>query len=333
MTKILPSSEFGFIRRIRDKFSGLVPPGTLGIGDDCAVVPLDGGRSMAISTDLLVEEVHFLRNRISPRELGSKSLAVNLSDIAAMGATPSGSLLSLGLSRDLSPEWREEFVEGYREMSERYRVPLLGGDTTASEKIVISVTAMGTAPDDRIKTRSGARPGDRIFVTGPLGDSAAGLRILLDGGTGNDPGESKLVQAHKGPRPRVGEGIFLGSLPFVRAMMDVSDGVASDLLHILEASGVGAWVDADRLPISAELLRFCRARGSDAFEMAATGGEDYALLFTVEPAEAAGMKSLFYEKFGYRPEEIGSITDGPSKIQWFQNGRPARKNWKGFAHF
>ena len=212
--------------------------GVVGIGDDCAVMPQREGLDTLVTTDLLVEDRHFLLADVSPEQLGWKSAAVNISDIAAMGGRPTAAFLSIALPASVSAEWVDKFIAGFRELSARFGVPLLGGDTSASpDKLFINVTVLGECPHGRALLRSGARPGDLICVTGPLGDSAAGLKLILERhADGEGAPEDILIRRHYLPMPRVAEGMALRDCPGVHAMMDISDGIASDLRHILEAS-------------------------------------------------------------------------------------------------
>lgn len=287
--------EFEFIEAIRRSFEGIGDGNITGIGDDCAVLPLAGGESLVVTADMLVEGVHFLRHATSARELGAKSLAVSLSDVAAMGARPVASFLSISLPAECRGGWAEEFMEGYRELSARYAVRLAGGDTTgsageasmsggasiageasaadgkadsvaggnttgpeagfsASGGIAINVTVIGRAPNSRLKYRSGARPGDMVVVNAPLGESAAGLQDILRGRT-----DTRFAHIHRNPDPQVYQGAWLGEREEVHSMMDLSDGLASDLVHILKASGVGAEIDLDAVP--APLRRKCANEG------------------------------------------------------------------------
>lgn len=310
-------TEFGFIDHIRRRFADLPDQGFEGIGDDCAVLPL-GGEALVFTSDLLTEGVHFLRHATSARELGGKSLAVNLSDVAAMGARPVATLLSIALPPDASGVWAEEFMEGYRELSARFGTPLVGGDTTRSESgVTINVTAIGRSPLTHLKRRRDARPGDALFVAGELGASGAGLRDLLAGHPDTPP-----ARIHRNPQPQVDEGIWLGGRPEVHAMMDLSDGLASDLRHILDESDCGAEVELERIPVAA---------GAD-LRTAACGGEDYKLLFTAAPAAARRLEEEFLARFGTPLHRIGRITERAG-LTWLQAGSPVQLDWQGFTHY
>lgn len=319
--KMQQLGEFGLIDRIR-KMTSVPDPSWVGIGDDCAVIPLSpetGGApasDLLVSTDMLVEGTHFLMEDISPRQLGWKSAAVNISDIAAMGGKPIATFLSLALPKTLPEQWMQEFMEGYNEISEKFGAALLGGDTTCSpDRICINVTVLGTCPRGKAKLRSAARPGDLVCVTGTLGDSAAGLRLILDGQKGAAP---RLIDRHYTPTPRVEEGLALSCLPGVHAMMDISDGVGSDLRHILDESGVGARIDTGKLPISKELQDLCSEKGWDPKELALSGGEDYELLFTMDPQETPDIPYTV----------IGEITANPT-VTWEGGSR----DYMGYKHF
>ena len=316
--KLSEIGEFGLIGRIRDLFPA--PEGVEGIGDDCAVLPQRSGRDTLVSTDLLIEGTHFLREDIPPHRLGWKSAAVNVSDIAAMGGKPVATFLSVALPADLDASWMDEFLRGYAELSGRFGVALLGGDTTASpDRICINVAVLGECPSGAARLRSHAQPGDRICVTGPLGDSAAGLKAILEG-VERDADVQALIDRHYLPLPRVEEGLRLAATPGVHAMMDISDGIGSDLRHILDASGAGAQVDLAALPLSPALQRVCARYGWDAAALATGGGEDYELLFTCTPeAEKA---------LGVPHTVIGTITAGTA-AEWLGAGRSVC----GFDHF
>lgn len=307
-------------------FHGLIDDGLRGIGDDCAVIPQHSGTDTLISTDMLVEGTHFILEDINPYDLGWKSAAVNISDIAAMGGRPESTFLSLAIPSGLDTVWLDGFIDGYRDISRKYGVRLLGGDTTASpDRICINVTVSGSIGHGKSKLRSSALPGDLICVTGTLGDSAAGLGVILDG-LPREGASRRLVEKHYHPIPRVEEGIYLSNLEGVHAMMDISDGVASDLPHILEESSVSAEIDTGALPISDDVLEFCSSYGSNkktaAVELALSGGEDYELLFTVgEDCE---------RRIEIPHTVIGRIREGGGHcIKW----KGFRGSLCGFRHF
>ena len=281
-------TEFGFIDRIKDLFATLPDNGFEGIGDDCAVLPVGGGESLVFTTDMLAEGVHFLRTATSARELGRKSLAVNLSDVASMGARPIATLLSLSLPDDATGAWAEEFMQGYRELSQEFGVTLAGGDTTRSAAgITINVTAIGRAADTHIKRRSGARPGDVIFTAGALGASGAGLRDILAGRY-----DTPAAAIHRNPRPQVAEGLWLGRRHEVHAMMDISDGLSSELLHICKQSHTGCRIYEERIPIDYQTAVMAEEFNMSLITAALNGGEDYELLFTVPLAKHDDISAL-----------------------------------------
>ena len=313
--------EFGFIDMIRQSFD--VPVDMLGIGDDCAVIPA-GESEFIYSTDMLMEGIHFLRDAASPEDIGWKSLAVNLSDIAAMGGIPTATFLSIALPKDVQGEWAERFIAGYAELSRKFNVPLLGGDTTSSLRdIAINVGVLGRVPPGKSVKRSGASVGHGIYVTGNLGDSAGGLQAILNNWDKTQEVES-LIQSHIKPMPRIDEGQALMYTGLIGAMMDISDGIASDLKHILKASGVGAEVHLDRIPISDNLKWVCQKYGKNAYELATGGGEDYELLFTAP----AGIENLV----DFPIYQIGEIVAG-NTLTWLEGGKAVCFDIEGFNHF
>ena len=313
--------EFGFIDFIKANFNQ--PEGIIGIGDDCAVMPAGDGE-LLFSTDLLMEGVHFLRDESSPEDVGWKAAAVNLSDIAAMGGTPVATFLSIALPKDAQGEWAERFIEGFASISREYDVPLLGGDTTSSLRdIAVNVGILGRCPSGKRLMRSGAKVGETIYVTGPLGDSAAGLMAILKGIDKTE--EVKvLIQRHKRPVPRVKEGLLLRDSESVGAMMDISDGIASDLRHIMKASGVGAVVELDRLPCSPEFVSVCDEQGWDRYELQTGGGEDFELLFTGPEGMEKDLDINVYP--------IGRIVPGDS-LQWTVADKKVSLEFNGYKHF
>jgi len=353
--------EFGFIARMSRSFLKGLPAGVVGIGDDCAVLSWTKRERMLVTTDMLVEDRHFIRKSVAAADLGYKSLAVNLSDIAAMGGRPKWALLSIGIPMGVSILWLDDFFKGWRTAARPSGVHLVGGDTTRTPGgIVINVVVIGLVRAGSEKFRSAARPGDVIAVTGNLGDSGGGLRILLDregksrsAGEGPeiiflsrsggrtlfpvdgyaDRDEARLVRAHMRPRPHLEEGEWIAGQAGVRAMMDVSDGIDSDIRRIMEQSGVGAAIDLNRLPVSAELRRMAERRGFDAVETAAAGGEDYCLLVTVEQGSFDKVAAGFKRRFGRPLAAIGTIRSASYGLRYFKGTRRAELRSRGFDHF
>ena len=315
------TTEFGLIGRLADWCRTLPANGFEGIGDDCAVLPVGGDEALVFTADLLIEDVHFLRRAASPEELARKALHVNLSDVAAMGAHPVATLLSLALPADtVRSDWAERVARGYAEASAEAGVNLIGGDTTASPSgVSINVTAIGRAPFACLKRRDAARPGDVVLAAGELGASAAGLRDLLAGRY-----DTPLACLHKRPEAQVAEGEWLGRRGEVHAMMDLSDGLASDLVHILERSGVGAEIDVERVPVAA---------GAD-LEAALCGGEDYKLLLTACGEGAETLRRDFEAHFRRPLYPVGRIVASADPlVRWLRCGRPFAADWHGFRHY
>lgn len=292
--------EFGLISRIERIFSTGGAGVLQGIGDDCAV--LDRGDSCLLWTsDLLVEGAHFRLEWTSPRALGRKSLAVNESDIAAMGGTPTYALLSLGIPGKTPVAFLEEFLQGFQERAQSCGVVLVGGDTVAcSSGLLISVTLLGEAAREDLLYRSGARPGDRILVSGALGESRAGLELLRRAVPEQDADLQPLFDWHRDPVPALPLGPVIGKARQASAMIDVSDGLAQDLGHLCERSGVGAVVEETLLPISPQTRKAAGLVGADPLEWALRGGEDYRLLVGV-PASRVEVLQAEIRRAGCAP--------------------------------
>ena len=302
--------EFGFIEKIRH--GCLVRPDNIvkAIGDDAAAFTTDSNQIILVTTDLLVERIHFLRDATSGFNLGYKSLAVNLSDIAAMGGTAREAFVSIAIPQDCPIDFLDDIYRGMKSLAGEYDVNILGGDTTRSAvDLIINVAVTGVVSKSEILYRDGARPGDIIFSTGYLGDSRAGLHLILNDIEVGSKAHKALFEAHVLPKPYLREGRFLAAQKGVSSAIDVSDGLSSDLGHIVKQSGVGAKVFADKIPLSQPLKSFCDQFDFDPIEYALAGGEDYTLLFTVS-AEDAPRITLDYQKIFNQPLfTIGEITD------------------------
>jgi len=305
--KLSVLGEFGLIDRIRKTSPRNKKRAPIGIGDDAAALLLSSSSLLLATTDMLIEGVHFDLKTTDLYSLGWKSAAVNLSDIAAMGGVPRYCLTALGIPSSLSVDDIGEFYRGVNACLKKFGVLLVGGDTCSSRKgLIISVTVLGEAEKRRILTRSGAKPGDLLYVTGTPGDSGAGLELLNTRGKGQGArgkgNLNKLIEKHLRPVPRVAEGRQLALSGIVSAMIDVSDGLSSDLGHICEQSGVGAEVFAEYIPLSKE-LRSAKVLKQTPLEYAMTGGEDYELLFTSPVERERDILSL-----PVRATVIGAIT-------------------------
>lgn len=312
--------EEGLIQLFRS--AGLSSAANLNFSDDVAVVS-----GLVVSSDSLIEDIHFRRATISARDLGHKALAVSLSDLAAKGAHPVGCLLSWSLPRTLEIRWVEDFISGFSALASATECLVLGGDTTASPgKIFISVTVLGSAVNPRL--RSTAEVGDLIAVTGKLGDSAAGLH-LLESGKPTEP-FLKLVAHHRRPNPCLAEGKWLATRSEVHAMMDLSDGLWTDLPRLARASGKSAIVECDRIPISTDLLSFATSAHAAVEQFSIFGGEDYELLLTVKEEAFDSLKNEFTAKFNRPLTTIGKMTaSGP--LVW--NSSIDLKPLRAYSHF
>ena len=332
MTTLANKGEFGLIYQIQKQFSSLVPSGVNGMGDDCAVIPLTQKKSLLVTTDALNEETHFLRKKIAPQALGYKSLAVSLSDIAAMGGVPKYAFLSLSLPHTMSMKWINAFFKGFFALAKKHQVALLGGDTARSQTISIDVTVLGEADPRYIKYRSSAKPGDLICVTGNLGDSGAGLQCLLRR-IPQTPLVKQLIHHHCLPRPHLTEGQWLAKHSQVHAMIDISDGIDSDLKRICEESYCGAEIHLDQLPISKMLYTVSQQCHWNAPEIAATGGEDYCLLITLDPDAWNKISRRFKQKFSFPLKVIGKIHPTSYDFKYFLKGKKTILTHKGYQHF
>jgi thiamine-monophosphate kinase len=286
--KIKDLGEEGLLKLLLGRFKSsnkdiIVPP-----GDDAAVVKFSVGKYCAFTTDLLIENVHFNLKTTSPFDLGYKSLAVNLSDLAAMSAIPKFAQIGLGIPGETEVDFLEKFYDGFLSCADKFETSITGGDVSMSEKFLVSVTAIGEVDYSSITRRSDAKIDDVICVTGNLGSSAAGLKLL------NEPSKfsglsvkskDELISAHLKPFPRVKEALAISKIG-VNAMEDISDGLAADLRHICELSGAGAVVFEKSLPTSAAFKEFCELRGRKCVDLAFRGGEDYELLFTASSESA-----------------------------------------------
>ncbi len=297
MTKEQPRDEigeFGLIQRIQKKWGGNKRAGLfLGIGDDAAAILPTAGHSLLLTTDILIEQVHFDFSFSTYTEIGYKALSVNVSDIAAMGGRPLYFLVSLGHSGAESVSHIDQLYRGIHRASLEAKISLIGGNIAHSPSgFFVSITLVGEAPKETLLTRSGGRAGDWLYVTGVLGDAAAGLDILKEKGGQKSRLFSSLIKKHKMPKPRLREGCLLAQQQIPSAMIDLSDSLSSDLSHLTDQSGVGAELWMENIPISVSLKRYAKARGVDPLSYALYGGEDYELLFSVPEKKREKIEKL-----------------------------------------
>lgn len=299
--KLSQLGEFGLIKNARDIFKSLNENIIVGIGDDCAAIKPRKGFLLIATTDALVENIHFKLDYIQPYQLGIKSININLSDIAAMGGIPLYALLSIAAPPSFSVKFMNDFLKGVKDGAKRYKVSIIGGNVSSSKnEFSINMTVLGEVEEKYMTLRKGAKAGDKIFVTGYLGDSAAGLKILKKGQRARGKGQDKLINKHLMPIPRLKEGRFLAVKKLTASMIDISDGLASDIRRISEESKVGANIFTKNIPISKELKDFTSSQLKPhnsklitSLDFALYGGEDYELLFTVKPDKVKKLMNLW----------------------------------------
>lgn len=324
-------SEFEVIEKIRRR--ALKASKNIGIGDDCAVIPKDAKTDLVMTTDLLVEDIDFRLEWTSPELLGHKALAVSLSDVAAMGAKPVWAMLSIGLPEKI---WKTDFVEkfydGWFKLAKKFGVELVGGDISKTpDKIVIDSIAAGEAKKGKAILRSGAKPNDLIFVTGSLGGAAAGLRLLKEG-IRYDSAEiwqKNLLSRQLAPIPQVYAGEIIGRQNLATSMIDLSDGLSSDLTHLCRAGKVGARVFAEKIPFHKKLGLMTKSF-EEQFDFAANGGEDFELLLTVNPKKILRLEKTLQS---LTLCHIGEVTANTGIIELITGKRKAVLTPGGFRHF
>jgi len=325
--------EFGFIKRISR--GCLIRPQNIikAIGDDAAVFIPTPHKVMLATTDLLVERIHFFRNTTSGFNLGYKALSVNLSDIAAMGGIGREAFISIGVPEDCSVEFLEDLYNGMKRLATEFGLNLLGGDTTRSKTdLIINILVLGSAFEKEILYRNTAQPGDIICSTGFLGDSRAGLHLITNNIKANSKEFKALRNAHLIPKPYLREGRFLARQGGVHAMIDVSDGLSSDIRHIAEESNVGIRLYSEKIPVSNNLEKFCARFDFDSVEYALAGGEDYTLLCTISPERVDHISANYLRRFRNPLYQIGEITDSGKMELFLPNGQIRSFTPSGWDH-
>ena len=325
-------SEFEFIQHIKSKYS------LSRVGDDCAVLPKDDETDLLVTADMLVEDIDFRLDWTTPEFLGHKALAVSLSDVAAMGGTPKWAMLSLAVPENVwKTNFLDRFYDGWHRLAKKSSVELIGGDISrTADKLVIDSIIGGEVPKGKAIRRSGAVAGDAIVVTDHLGGAAGGLKLLEIGKRlGHDlaPWEDVLLSIHLQPWPHTGTGIYLEQRRLANSMIDISDGLASDLLHICDASNVGAKLLGDRIPLDLNLQHLYDSF-DDQLDLALNGGEDFQLLFTLPKHK---LPELTTNMFGGNDsvvfKVIGEITTNVGIIELNIDEKTRILQPKGYQHF
>src|SRR2546428_8077966 len=363
-------SEFSFLDRLRHRANSQKHSARVltGIGDDASIIAQRADRDLIVTTDLLVEGVDFYRGATPARLLGHKTLAVSLSDIAAMGGRPFWSFLSIGMARaDWTSNFKDEFFDGYFALADRFGVTLAGGDVSETKESIVSDSiVLGEVNSGAGIKRSGARAGDQIYVTGKLGGAAAGLKLIENGARVNQRSEVKdqsserndqqrgssptvresafdreaeksdddsiqsLLLRQLRPSPRVGWGIVLGDERLATAMIDISDGLSSDLNHLCRESNAGALIESSSIPLDDDVKKLCGRRALDPLALALHGGEDFELLFSVPPENVSRLPRRVD---GVPISHIGAITADAGVINIAEKNRIWRLEPQGFEHF
>ncbi|MCS1352127.1 thiamine-phosphate kinase [Mechercharimyces sp. CAU 1602] len=322
--------EFVLIQQLLAQRPPVTRPVVVDAGDDAAVVSMAPGYQVVISSDTMVETVHFLRATMRPADIGWKLMAANLSDMAAMGATPTFALLSLAVPSNWSESELVEIYKGLYQLAAKHEVTLVGGDTVSSpHTLVLTLTILGEVRAGRALRRSTAEKGDIVFVTGTLGDSAAGLNILLHHDEERSELHPKLLQAHRRPHPCVTLGKWLAASGERIALNDISDGISQEAWEIADASGVHLLLEQDKLPLSKEVIAYADQMQMDPYEWALHGGEDFQLLGTA-PA------TWFQRKAASAPTPmipIGYVESGRgSEVEIVRSGEREQLTRAGYNH-
>jgi thiamine-monophosphate kinase len=310
-------------------------PAALGLVDDCAALPVPAGSDLVLKTDAIVGGVHFFPEDAADK-VAQKALRVNLSDLAAKGAKPEGFLLALALPKEIGSDWLKAFARGLGKDAAAYGCPLLGGDTDRTPgPITIAITVFGTLPRGSMVTRMGARVGDRVMVTGTIGDAALGLALRQDPAAAERFGLSRREAAHLAERylvPQPRNAMAEALRRHAAGAMDVSDGLVGDFTKLCTASGVSAEIDATRVPLSGAAQRTVAAEPA-MFERALTGGDDYEIVCTVPPKKVASFQTAA-AKAGVPLTEIGAVTKGNAPPRFLdRDGKPLTFKQRSFSHF
>ncbi len=327
--------EFALIARLQQRLQSSLPPQVIrGIGDDCAVLRPSPGMELLVTTDTQEEQVHFRREWSTPQDIGWRCLAVNVSDIAAMGGSPLGAVIALSLPPTLSVTFIEGLYDGLQELATAYTCPIIGGNVSkSSEHLAITITVLGELPIGQSAYRSGAQVGDEIWVTGDLGRAKAGLEVLLHPDVSAGPQVANVLAHYRRPRPRLHEAQYLRQHGLIHSLIDLSDGLSSDLAQICTESGVGAQLEAAAIPLSSEVLQVAQDLHIPPLTLALHGGEDFELCLTAPAGRLAPLQSTFTAHFQCPLVRIGTIQPGNTIHVRFPDGTQQPLRAQGYDHF
>ena len=332
--KVRQVGEFGLIDIIKD--NTLVDPSSVvaGIGDDTAVLKHPSGKLLLATTDMMIENIHFIISGDNGRQIGYRVMAANVSDIASMGGRPTHAIISIGVHPDMEVSFVESVYEGMNACSRDYGVNIVGGDTvTSPDNLVLNVALLGLVDPDKYLPRSGARPGDLVMVTNVLGDSRAGLDIVLGRCSISQEGEKYLLDRHYYSNPRVEEMAAGTACGGITAADDISDGLGSEIHEIADASGVGAILKFEDLPVSDYTREVAEKTNTDLIEYCLFGGEDFEVVITVDPRKADALAEAVESATGTKLTVVGEIVDKSEGVKLLRNNSLHVLPKKGYSHF
>lgn len=322
--------ELSALRRIEERFHKASKGVELGIGDDAAAVRFDTDKLVLATTDSQIEDVHFMKSLITPAELARKAVAVSVSDVGAMGGVPRFILASVGFSEKENEEFLDGLISGFKSSEEEFELELIGGNLSSSNKLFIDITVLGEVEPHLMIKRSGANPGDLIYASGTLGDSALGLKILQNKEMGDE--YEFLINRHLRPLPRLALGRELAVEQLATSMIDISDGILLDLERITSQQGVGARIEFLQIPTSKEYDECIHQFSDDEYGLALSGGEDYELLFTSHEDRRGDIQKIS-KNLNIQITEIGYVTKDRTIEVLNINGEAAPHPNRGFIHF
>jgi len=327
--------EFALIARLQQRLQQTAPAQLVrGIGDDCAVLRSMADMDLLLTTDTQEEGVHFRQDWSTPQDIGWRCLAVNVSDIAAMGGNPLGAVIALSVPATLEVAFIEALYDGLQELATAYDCPIIGGNISkASEHLTVTITVLGDVPAGQGVYRSGAQVGDEVWVTGDLGGAKAGLEVLLHPETLTDLSTSEVLRRYRRPRPRLREAQYLRQHGALHSLIDISDGLSSDLAHICTESGVSAQLEAVSIPVSEAVHHIARALQVDPLTLALHGGEDFELCLTAPAGTVSRLQQAFMAHFQCPLVRVGTIQAGRGVTLRRPDGTQQPLSARGYDHF